>query len=514
MPEGETPTLVAKETHLWPTDRNAPRFERDKPKKLPQFLDRFERIAEDLKWTDEQRIMRLPTYTDWQTAAEWKSIIKRTGGKEWKKVKKAILKAYGETAFMDMGTFGRLSKICADHKGVDVVDFAKLLAFIREYVAEVDKLDGGRTSAISSREKVSKFLDTLRPGFRRDLISRLDIKNELGKRNATPAAEGDDDEDDDILQNDVRPDDRFTLDQVVKTAKEMASAQQGGFSESARDSDGYESRKESSDSDSDGETERRRQKKKSNKKKSVAFALQEEPRIKQEVEEMKGEIAGLRDEIKVSGKQQQESMGRMMATIREVNSVRHLTPQTQSQPIPRPPAPRTLYAPPQASGQPRPPYPFNCYYCQESGHMSNDCLHKKSHIEKGWIRQEGTQVRLKDGSYMPKGEGSIKSKVEKHYAQSGKSQMMAGMYPMPANTYASMYVNKERDVRDEVIQDLRDRMEYGYSQDISIEESTSQFDEVAQPPDQLTVEQMVDDFSSWAHQFVLTRTGNGGGSGF
>lgn len=146
--------------------------------------------------------------------------------------------------------------------------------------------------------------------------------------------------------------------------------------------------------------------------------------------------------------------------------------------------------------------------------MSNDCLHKKSHLEKGWIKQEGNQVCLRDGSLLPKGDGSMKSKVEKISGQQNRSQMMAGVYPMPSRqTYSSMYVNKERDRRDSVIQDLRDHMEYGYTQDVSIEASTMDYKEELHPQQYMS-DQILNSIQSLVHavdrQYVQTRAGNGG----
>jgi hypothetical protein len=195
-----------------------------------------------------------------------------------------------------------------------------------------------------------------------------------------------------------------------------------------------------------------------------------EPVIK-DIEEIKQEYVQVKDRLGIA-----ENANKFL--MEEIKRARQVNTYA-------PPPPRTYN--PQPPYAPQPPrfqnqgYSGTCHYCHQQGHFMGDCPIKMSHLEDGKVKigADG-RLRLPDGRMLgsdPTGP-SMKDKAEEYATKQVVQQAYGympmfeeygshtpGILPMPVNLQgASMYTNRIRDQRDEIIEQLSQKIAMGTSQ--------------------------------------------------
>ncbi|KAJ7444515.1 hypothetical protein FB451DRAFT_1189612 [Mycena latifolia] len=170
-------------------EKNAPRFDDEKPEELPQFLEDME--------------LR---YAFQKPAEQWKKF--KTYSKSYEEFKKEILENYPTAQTHKRGSMRKLLKIMKAYDDGDITmdDADEVMKLIREMNVEVDKLMVDPPQ-ITDREAVTMFLGKLDPAFVERIIARLDTKRSL----APPAAAA--------ANANATEKSRYSFDQVTNEAK-------------------------------------------------------------------------------------------------------------------------------------------------------------------------------------------------------------------------------------------------------------------------------------------------------
>ena len=110
-----------------------------------------------------------------------------------------------------------------------------------------------------------------------------------------------------------------------------------------------------------------------------------------------------------------------------------------------------------------------CHYCHQPGHFIINCPARQLHLESGKIILKNGRVRFPDGKQIPwePADKTPREKVEEfHAVKETNAQFyhcdseIPGMMQMPyKDTRFSLYTNKPRDTRDEVIEKMKHEVE-------------------------------------------------------
>ena len=429
------------------TARGAPSFEPSKPEELERYFDDLEEWFVRAGLTsDAAKRPYIGKYAPLSTELEWKN-IEGWNTKSYDDIKEAIMKEYPAAIAMKNGSIEKLNQICRENQRIGENDLTKLLNFKRAFLVEAKKLQEA-PSLLANHTLVAAFAKCLTAEFRERVYAKLDLTHSTDRlmdawaqRNsvaitAPPATA------------ELRPEDRFKLDEVVKTAEEMARIRNPG----------------STLTQTRGEV-------------GVDFTVEQirvkqEPTelgpLKQEIADIKNTVMNIKDawvlQLREQAQLQEQSTRKLFEEFK--NSV-YNTSAPAAQPSAAT-APMRTYTPMVAPRQfaPRQPSMSNtCHYCQSPTHFADACPFRKAHLDAGKVVRHPITGRLTlpDRSVIPFDEfKSTKDRVEEWHAKNKADKALAsmqGIAPGVPRIYSQnqqMMGNRAavRDVRDEEIDRL------------------------------------------------------------
>jgi hypothetical protein len=356
-----------------PGAKDAPKFSKERPSELNRFLSRMEDWYTKAGTSLEDRITELGKYADIQSEKEWRH-LKTYKGKDWDAFKKELQGEYIEALDEEKGSLKELRRICKSHREIYSPDLAELQDLKREFIAEARCLLEP-PAALSNREAVDKFLDCLSDEFRDKILGRLEVAEGMKAQTV-----------------DRRMEDRYDLDDTINMAITISRGARGltMSRESTRDKGKERERSTSVHiKNEDVNTPEKRAA-------AVSRAMKTEPDI--------GEtLAAFADEMKASRKTMENDRKTLLEDLARV--FRQATPAT---PVVAPQ--QSLY---------RPTMTYNnatsgCFYCGEEEHRKDNCPHRASHHEKGFIIIDQTgRTKMADGKFIPmNGGATAKDRVE------------------------------------------------------------------------------------------------------
>jgi hypothetical protein len=339
---------------------------------------------------------------------------------------------------------------------------------------------------IENHALVAKFANCLTDTFRENVFSRLDmvmnqedgLKGVLAKLGvkmdaaAAAAAAGGNAQAPPSAPPPRRPEDRYQWKEVIEAAETMARTMNPG-------SERWE---ELARSSRPGATA------------SPALTVKTEPSyltpVKEEIETLKQDISHVRDGMVTQSKMQKELL-EVFKSLQQKLTQSALAPQTV-QPMyqPQQNIPNMQYQQPQQVGH-QPPYMGQqrqygtqapryqnsegrtnqgvCHYCHQTGHFINSCPARQVHLDNGKVIIDNGRTRFPDGKPIPwePTDKTPRDKVEEYHAvRETNAQFyhcdseIPGMMHIPyKDTRYSLYTNKPRDTRDELIEKMRSEVE-------------------------------------------------------
>jgi hypothetical protein len=168
-------------------EKNAPRFDDEKPEELLQFLDHVERMMALEETDDGDKNAFVVRYALRKPAEEWKRF--ESYKETYEKFKKEILENYPGATDTTRGSMRVLRKLLKgfDDEDISVSDVDELMKLSRTMNVEAVKLlDSG---LISHREAIPLFLDKLDSRFQEKILDNLDRAADRGPA-AAPVAGG------------------------------------------------------------------------------------------------------------------------------------------------------------------------------------------------------------------------------------------------------------------------------------------------------------------------------------
>ncbi|SJL17393.1 uncharacterized protein ARMOST_20943 [Armillaria ostoyae] len=419
-----------------PTSRDAPKFDSDEPENLRRFLGQMEDLFSDYSITDDdEKKKKLVRYTDARTEEEWQALDEYDSG-TFAEFKEAVLKNYPEAADAETGTWERLTRIARKFSNLGADECESYLKFKRRFLTEAKKLQKP-PALVTNRELVEKFTESLSPAFRENIAARLSIKRGIKSATSAPAAApaaaaaaaaaaagggGGGAAAAPVVAKPVkRREDMHTLDEVVAEADDIALNSSTSYLLSAT----------SGSISSTGATSG--------------------SGIKAEFEEVKQQVATLLDRIDVSEKQAKERQEQILRAFQQGGN------NSSSLRQPRPQNEHSGAGPSD-----------NCWYDWKPGHFVRDCQNVQKHVAEGLLKLVDRKFMMADGTPIPR-EPAHLCPMDRMLATLSKRQEQmfwedvsgpAGVFNISLPDNASLYANKPRDARDEVIDKLRQDLQY------------------------------------------------------
>ena len=328
-----------------PGERNAPSFDPDKPEELGRFFDRIE------DWYAEEDIIdhldmkrRIVKYLDADSEIQWKAFSKFQNG-TFAEFKAQVMAAYPKAEEVMKGSVTALKRKLKKHGPIDLDERHELLALIRTMTAEVDKLKRITPPIHTNRELVELFLDRLTPTFAARVAQKLSMHRVVNQANVGP------------IENDRNPEDMYDIDEVMEMANSTALENANPFGRflTSQNKSGYE----------------------------TSIKLEEA-------------VARLTDSITLQSQynkqvdQKLSSLQSFMNQPRQYNNSGGYAAQ--------PGYNRGLV---QASGPLYQPQHSDCFYCR-GPHRILECEQALKHLDMGWIKKIDNQLRLPDGTKIPR----------------------------------------------------------------------------------------------------------------
>ncbi|KAF7297646.1 CCHC-type domain-containing protein [Mycena kentingensis (nom. inval.)] len=410
-PPAGTGTATFKIPRAW--GATGPKFTTDNKDELREFIDQCEDIISlGAVTVDQEKKILLTSYLPLKKREEWRTMPEYAAG-TWAEFKKAILQLYPEVEEDRDGTLGDLYELCNEFRGIRRTQEGRLKRFGLRFRTLVTKLLKP-PAVILNKEACRRYLATLDRSFAEALRTSITTRNlmkediaataraateahrqadavataagiatTLPAAAANPAAPGVD-----------RRDDPIQLDELIKLAERLAHS--GGDDESRNDEELPELRR------------------------SEKF-----PRVKIEerdarLEDLEGQMSGLRDAVEIGRKQQKaanEELLKAFAGLRNAGPPKEDNERGAMQ----------VYR--QGGGMPNRngggAYGggygggrgdnSGCYYCEDDSHFARDCALKQAHVQRGWLSVDDGRSKLGDGGFIPKGAGTQAARVEDYW---------------------------------------------------------------------------------------------------
>jgi hypothetical protein len=432
----------ARRTMPRPGCREAPEFKQDDPSNLIRFLEFTEDLFEDCSITDDAIKKKWAgRYADTQSETEWKALPQYDGG-SWDAFKRELLSNYPEALEAAEGSVSKLEKVCKRNAGVGIRDLHDLRKLKREFMAIANKLKVIDPPVVSNRELVRMFMGSLDENFAGQVYNRLSITEIPQAAAAAPINNAPD-----ALATAVaasrRREDMYTIDQVVKAALEIGEGASTMFATN------YGSMPTSS------------------------RTVKIEPQTKQELDEVRGQVAEIKDRINLNEKTNRDGFATIakalqlttQQTTKAINNltVNHQHGLTGSLPGMQQAGPTQTENKSGKGGTP----PGACHYCHVLGHYIPDCEVKKRHEREGKIRITNGRAFMVDGTGIPyhPPDKSMEAKVEDYYANRveqfyfGQIDTLEGALDSePTARTMSIYTNNLVDARDDRIHRLQEEL--------------------------------------------------------
>jgi hypothetical protein len=408
----------------------------DDPLKVRRYFEELEDLFTDSNITDEKEKKKWSCrYPDGAVSWEWKALPESlTDATPFLDFKNAVLASYPGASDEERGTIRELNRLFKKYKNIDSSDLDEYLALIRKFRAIKLELNPPSQAGaavqveplVTNRELVEKFTGALDVSFRSAILSALRLK---GKTRKVPAG----------LK--ARQDDMYEIDDVISQGEEIVRGTMPGT-----DPLSYESPRTMSSS-------------------STSKIAVKPEYLQQQVSDLISEkMAVLLDTIKINQEQlrheNSKQLNDLMRTFQQSTMDKNAGHQHSN---------------PQNSGgysnhnvrfasnehqQNR----FACFFCNEEGHMRDDCPHKADLIELGRIVVVNGRVRL-PGNYPiprePVGAVCEKDWIDYYYASKEKNRSVNFLQSTPANipgilntATMSTYLSNQLDDRDVKIAQL------------------------------------------------------------
>jgi hypothetical protein len=372
-------------------ESNVPKFTTEDEDDLRDFIEQVDDIIALAQITDDDEKKKLLTgYLPAKKREIWRALSEYAAGTTYANFKKAVLDAYPEMKEDLDGTLEELEKLCAENRNIKRAEEGRLKRFGMRFRSLVKKLSQA-PAIILNKEACRRYLDALERGFAENLRMAINtrnlIKDDLVQAGIQPAA----------AQNtlDHRKEDPIILDELIKMAERLAN--KGSTEVTWGDEDSPEV------------------------KRSDRFPTVKIERRDARLEELGGELSGLRDAFAVSQKQAKVAHEELLKAFQNTrNSGPPRDDNEQRDTGARSNGP-TSYGPDRQynRGYGGTTQRGGCYYCEGQDHFSKECTVKSSHIHKGWIVVEDGQQKLADGNYIPRGKGSTAVRVEEYWQRKG-----------------------------------------------------------------------------------------------
>ncbi|KAJ7848045.1 hypothetical protein B0H14DRAFT_3453409 [Mycena olivaceomarginata] len=392
-PQAPAGTGVASFKVLRPWESNVPKFTTEDKEDLQDFIEQVDDIINLAQITDEEEMKRLLTsYLPAKKREIWRALTEYAAGTSYKDFKKAVLKAYPELKEDLDGTLEELERLCAENKAIRRSEEGRLKRFGMRYRTLVKKLSQA-PAIILNKEACRRYLDALERGFAETLRMAINTRNlikedllQLGGNAPAPAAP---------TAVDHRKEDPILFDELIKMAEHLANKGSAETTWGEEDEPEY--------------------------KRSDRFPTVKIERRDARLEELGGELSGLRDALVVAQKQSKAAQEELLKAFQNAKSSGPTREDSEQRDT------GTRNGPTVAYGQDRqynrgygaPTQRSGCYYCDGQDHFSKECSVKAAHIMKGWIVVEDGQQKLADGGFIPRGKGPAAARVEEYWQRKG-----------------------------------------------------------------------------------------------
>ena len=399
------------------TSRDAPQFNEAKPLELERYFKDLEDLFTACGITaDQDKKEAALKYVAPHVEESWK-LVKHMKTGTWAEFKTDVIAEYPEAKWADEGSLIKLKQLMKENQRISEQDVGTLLSFKRQFEVQARRLTT-EPALLTDHTIIGYFTSCLTDSFRDRLFASLD-----GLKIAQEGVQG---LIDDFKQNQgttastssgqqppaakkVRHDSRYTFEEVLKRAVEMALAKNPHY-----------------DTSGSGREASRREK---NKGEADTMLLEE-------METVREEVAMLKDQLLLAAKKQEQALAEQLRNFQQqnqqsqvVHSVEQFQQETNTAAVP----PNMGPVAPQGAGvQPQPqvnapyytqqnntypqgmnsaprypqthgPAPQNnnfvpkpmgafrtsssirCHYCHGIGHVMQDCNIRQGHINEGKI---------------------------------------------------------------------------------------------------------------------------------
>ncbi len=420
------------------TSRGAPVFDPEKPEELERYFDDLEECFTKAGLASAgARRPYMGKYAPISTENEWKN-IEGWDTMTYSEMKNAIMREYPAAIAMKNGSIEKLNQICRENQRIGESDLAELLSFKRAFQVEAKKLQAA-PSLLANHTLVAAFAKCLTPEFRERVYAKLDLTHSTDRLMDAWALKNHVNTQPPAAAVSQRPEDRFKLEEVIKTAEEMARIRNPGSNLTQTRADV-----------------------------GVDFTV-DQPRIKtepmelgplkQEIADIKNTVMGIKDawvmQLREQASLQEQSTRKLFEEFK--NSV-YTAPAPAMQN--NAPPPMRTYTPAQPTRQfvPRQPSMQNtCHYCQSPTHFADTCPFRKTHLDTGKVVRNPITGRLTfpDRTTIPYDEfKSTKDRVEEWHAKTKADKALASMQGLSASP--RIYAQNQQSSSGRSIRDSRD----------------------------------------------------------
>ncbi|PPQ76705.1 hypothetical protein CVT24_010887, partial [Panaeolus cyanescens] len=433
-----------------PRDNNAPRFDKDEPVELTQFITEMEELFTEFGITDARdKMKKIVRYTDRETEDQWKA-LPAYGTGDWEKFKKELIKSYPKAREVEKGSLRRLDEAARKYKNLTTHHSDEVHELVRVFRGEVRKLEERQAvgkGITSQRELVEMFFRALS----RDFVERIksSIDNDLTTAHYAEVALAKYNKTDLPEEPEWTNEERYTIARVIKHAQKLTDAVPSNNVDNSNlnlNVSGYS---------------------------SGGASIKSE-----EISELKAYLHKLEELHKQSEQRQMERIERLTQETRaqfqsitqaqngaQVSNARPYVPASNTFNGPR--FGNTNFNSNNFNNNKKRGGPTNekevgaCFYCQRADHFFQECPFRLGDRDTGRIVVVNGRTCLPDGSTIPRfpEDKTMKEKVdewhknrEANFLEIDESGQYVAIVAPPEPPKMSIYTNKVRDQRDEVIE--------------------------------------------------------------